>query len=269
MKNKLILILAIIIIAIVAVVFVTKIKTKETGNSLSRILNKNTFILGLDDSFPPMGYRDENNEIVGFDIDVAKEVCKRLGVQLVIQPISWNAKEQELNSYNIDCIWNGMSINEKRKEAMSLSDSYMTNRMIFVVKNESNIQKLEDLTGKNIGVQSGSSAEETLEASKVYSQANQIISYADNITAFMDMETNQTEAVFVDEVLANYYIASNNKNYRILDEALEEEQYAIGFRKQDTELCNKINEILKEMKTDGTLAKISTKWFGKDVTTIK
>ena len=269
MKNKLILILAIIIIAIVAVVFATKTKTKETGDSLSRILNKNTFILGLDDSFPPMGYRNENNEIVGFDIDVAKEVCKRLGVQLVIQPISWNAKEQELNSYNIDCIWNGMSINEKRKEVMSLSDSYMTNRMIFVVKNESNIQKLEDLTGKNIGVQSGSSAEETLEASKVYSQANQIISYADNITAFMDMETNQTEAVFVDEVLANYYIASNNKNYRILDEALDEEQYAIGFRKQDTELCNKVNEILKEMKTDGTLAKISTTWFGKDVTTIK
>lgn len=269
MKNKLILILAIIIIAIVAVVFATKTKTKETGDSLSRILNKNTFILGLDDSFPPMGYRNENNEIVGFDIDVAKEVCKRLGVQLVIQPISWNAKEQELNSYNIDCIWNGMSINEKRKEAMSLSDSYMTNRMIFVVKNESNIQKLEDLTGKNIGVQSGSSAEETLEASNVYSQANQIISYADNITAFMDMETNQTEAVFVDEVLANYYIASNNKNYRILDEALDEEQYAIGFRKQDTELCNKVNEILKEMKIDGTLAKISTTWFGKDVTTIK
>lgn len=269
MKNKLILILAIIIIAIVAVVFATKTKTKETGDSLSRILNKNTFILGLDDSFPPMGYRDENNEIVGFDIEVAKEVCKRLGVQLVIQPISWNAKEQELNSYNIDCIWNGMSINEKRKEVMSLSDSYMTNRMIFVVKNESNIQKLEDLTGKNIGVQSGSSAEETLEASKVYSQANQIISYADNITAFMDMETNQTEAVFVDEVLANYYIASNNKNYRILDEALDEEQYAIGFRKQDTELCNKVNEILKEMKIDGTLAKISTTWFGKDVTTIK
>lgn len=269
MKNKLILILAIIIIAIVAVIFATKTKTKETGDSLSRILNKNTFILGLDDSFPPMGYRNENNEIVGFDIDVAKEVCKRLGVQLVIQPISWNAKEQELNSYNIDCIWNGMSINEKRKEVMSLSDSYMTNRMIFVVKNESNIQKLEDLTGKNIGVQSGSSAEETLEASKVYSQANQIISYADNITAFMDMETNQTEAVFVDEVLANYYIASNNKNYRILDEALDEEQYAIGFRKQDTELCNKVNEILKEMKIDGTLAKISTTWFGKDVTTIK
>lgn len=269
MKNKWILILAIIIIAIVAVVFATKTKTKETGDSLSRILNKNTFILGLDDSFPPMGYRNENNEIVGFDIDVAKEVCKRLGVQLVIQPISWNAKEQELNSYNIDCIWNGMSINEKRKEVMSLSDSYMTNRMIFVVKNESNIQKLEDLTGKSIGVQSGSSAEETLEASKVYSQANQIISYADNITAFMDMETNQTEAVFVDEVLANYYIASNNKNYRILDEALDEEQYAIGFRKQDTELCNKVNEILKDMKIDGTLAKISTTWFGKDVTTIK
>ena len=269
MKNKLILILAIIIIASVAVIFATKTKTKETGDSLSRILNKNTFILGLDDSFPPMGFRNENNEIVGFDIDVAKEVCKRLNVELVIQPISWNAKEQELNSGNIDCIWNGMSITEERKQAMLLSDSYMKNRMVFITKQDSNLKTLEDLKNKKVGVQSGSSAEQILEESETYKTLNQTVAYADNITAFMDLETNQIDAVFVDEVLANYYIATNNKNYNQIEQALEEEQYAIGFRKQDNELCNKVNEILKEIKEDGTLEAISKKWFGKDVTTIK
>lgn len=108
-----------------------------------------------------------------------------------------------------------------------------------------------------------------MEESETYKTLNQTVAYADNITAFMDLETNQIDAVFVDEVLANYYIATNNKNYNQIEQALEEEQYAIGFRKQDNELCNKVNEILKEIKKDGTLENISKKWFGKDVTTIK
>lgn len=270
MKKKIIFITAIIIIAILGVF--TAIKTKRTNvkqNSLEKILAKGTFVLGLDDSFPPMGFRNENNEIIGFDIDVAKEVCKRLNVELIIQPISWNAKEQELNSGNIDCIWNGMSITEERKQAMLLSDSYMKNRMVFITKQDSNLKTLEDLKNKKIGVQSGSSAEQILEESEIYKTLNQIVAYSDNITAFMDLETNQIDAVFVDEVLANYYIATNNKNYKEIEQALEEEKYAIGFRKQDNELCSKVNEILKEIKQDGTLEKISKKWFGKDVTTIK
>lgn len=270
MKKKIIFITAIIIIAILGVF--TSSKTKRTNvkqNSLEKILAKGTFVLGLDDSFPPMGFRNENNEIIGFDIDVAKEVCKRLNVELIIQPISWNAKEQELNSGNIDCIWNGMSITEERKQAMLLSDSYMKNRMVFITKQDSNLKTLEDLKNKKIGVQSGSSAEQILEESEIYKTLNQIVAYSDNITAFMDLETNQIDAVFVDEVLANYYIATNNKNYKEIEQALEEEKYAIGFRKQDNELCSKVNEILKEIKQDGTLENISKKWFGKDVTTIK
>ena len=270
MKKKIIFITAITIIAMLGVL--TAIKMKKTNakqNSLEKITSKGTFILGLDDSFPPMGFRNENNEIVGFDIDVAKEVCKRLNVELVIQPISWNAKEQELNSGNIDCIWNGMSITEERKQAMLLSDSYMKNRMVFITKQDSNLKTLEDLKNKKVGVQSGSSAEQILEESETYKTLNQAVAYADNITAFMDLETNQIDAVFVDEVLANYYIATNNKNYNQIEQALEEEQYAIVFRKQDNELCNKVNEILKEIKKDGTLENISKKWFGKDVTTIK
>ena len=267
---KKIILVAIVIIAVIAGIFLIKNASKnEDQNSLERIIKKGTFVLGLDDSFPPMGFRNDNNEIVGFDIDVAKEVCNRLGVELVLQPISWTAKEQELNSYNIDCIWNGMSINEERKEKMTLSEAYLKNSMSFVVKEDSKISSLNDLKGKKIGVQSGSTAEEILKESEIYNDILEVVSYQENITAFMDLEINQIDSVFLDNVVANYYIAENNKPYIVLEEGLEDEEYAIGFRKQDTDLCNKVNEILKEMKKDGTLAKISTKWFGKDTTIIK
>lgn len=269
MKTKIFLALLIIIIVIAGILFAINSKTNEEGSSLQRILDKGTLVLGLDDSFPPMGFRNENNEIIGFDIDVAKEVSKRLGVELILQPISWTAKEQELNSYNIDCIWNGMSVNEERKQAMSLSIPYLENSMSFVTKTESSINKLEDLKGKKIGVQSGSTAEEILQKSEIYSDLAEVVSYTDNITAFMDLEINQIDCVFLDNVVANYYITSNNKPYKVLEEGLEKEEYAIGFRKQDTELCNKVNEILIEMKKDGSLAKISEKWFGEDITIIK
>jgi len=269
MKNKMLLGILIIILLLVGILITINVKENKQEDSLQRILDKGTLILGLDDSFPPMGFRNENNEIVGFDIDVAKEVAKRLNVKLKLQPISWTAKEQELNSYNIDCIWNGMSINEERKKAMSLSLPYLENNMSFVVKSDSNINGLNDLKGKTIGVQSGSTAEEILTESEVYTEIKEVISYTENITAFMDMEINQIDCVFLDNVVANYYITSNNKQYKILSEGLQDEEYAIGFRKQDEELCNRINEILLEMKEDGTLGSISAKWFGSDITIIK
>jgi len=269
MKTKIFLGVLIIAIVIAGILFAINSKTNEEGSSLQKILDKGTLVLGLDDSFPPMGFRNENNEIVGFDIDVAKEVSKRLGVELVLQPISWTAKEQELNSYNIDCIWNGMSVNEERKQAMSLSIPYLENSMSFVAKEDSSINTLEDLKGKKVGVQSGSTAEEILQESKICSELEELISYTDNITAFMDLEINQIDVVFLDNVVANYYITSNNKPYKVLEEGLAEEEYAIGFRKQDIELCDKVNEILLEMKEDGSLAEISTRWFGEDITIVK
>lgn len=136
MKNKILLGVLIIIVVITGIILFTNTKENKQKDSLERIMNKGTFVLGLDDSFPPMGFRNENNEIVGFDIDVAKEVSKRLGVELILQPISWTAKEQELNSYNIDCIWNGMSVNEEREKAMCLSLPYLKNTMSFVVKRQ-------------------------------------------------------------------------------------------------------------------------------------
>ncbi len=269
MNKKIVIAIIAIAIIIVGVFILIKTQPRKQVDSLQKVLTKKTFILGLDDSFPPMGFRNENNEIVGFDIDVAKEVCKRLNVELVIQPISWTAKEQELNSYNIDCIWNGMSINNDRKEAMCLSNPYLKNNMAFVVKKDSNINSINDLKGEKVGVQAGSTAEEILQDTEISKDLSKIIPYSENITAFMDMEINQTDAVFIDDVVANYYITSNNKDYKVLSDALGEEEYAIGFRKNDTELCEKVNDILTEMKKDGSLGEISTKWFGKDNTIIK
>lgn len=268
MKGKIVIFIVLVVIVLAGIIMAINLKQNKE-NSLDRILKKGNLILGLDDSFPPMGFRNEDNEIVGFDIDVAKEVCKRLNIELKIQPISWEAKEQELNSYNIDCIWNGMSITEERAKSMSLSNAYLKNNMTFVVKNKSGIINLDDLKGKTIGVQAGSSAEELLEKSEIYKDFKSVITYSENLTAFMDLEINQIDAVFLDDIVANYYIATNNKDYRVLEEGLEAEEYAIGFRKDDIELKDKINSTLIEMKKDGTLANISTKWFGKDITIIE
>ena len=242
-------------------------KTGE-DTSLQKVLDAKQLILGLDASFPPMGFTDENNEIVGFDIDVAQEVCNRMGVELVKRPINWDTKEQDLNVGTIDCIWNGMSINASRQEAMNLSDAYMKNEMIFVVPAGSSVKSMDDLSGKTIGVQSGSSAQEILEGWDKYSEIT-ATPLEDNVEALRQMELGFSDAVFLDSVVANYLITSNNKDYVVLDGNLEAEEYAIGFRKGDQALRDKVQETLSAMKADGSLGEISTKWFGSDVTTVK
>lgn len=236
--------------------------------SLQKVLDSGEFVLGLDASFPPMGFTDEDNNIIGFDIDVAQEVCDRMGVALVTQPIIWDAKEQDLNAGRIDCIWNGMSVNPSREEAMNLSDPYMENEMIFVVPADSDIQGIADLEGKTVGVQLGSTAQDILEGADFYDTI-----YAtpleDNVEALRQLELGFSDAVFMDSVVANYLIASNGKDFVILDEGLEKEEYAIGFRKDDQALRDEVQKTLSEMKADGKLGEIATKWFGSDVTTVK
>lgn len=239
-----------------------------SDDSLQKILDAKKLVLGLDASFPPMGFTDSANEIVGFDIDVAQEVCNRLGIELVKQPINWDAKEEDLNLGKIDCIWNGMSINPARAEAMNLSEPYMKNEMIFVVPGSSDIKSMDDLKGKTVGVQTGSSAQEILEAADLFSEITET-PLEDNITLLNQMELGFSDAVFLDSVVANYLITENNKDYVILPGNLEAEEYAIGFRKNDQSLRDKIQETLSAMKADGKLGEISTKWFGSDITTVK
>lgn len=244
---------------------------ESADESLQKILANGKLILGLDATFEPMGYTNESDEIVGFDIDVAEEVCARMGVELVKQPIDWDTKEQDLAVGRIDCIWNGMSINPSRAEQMNLSDPYMKNAMVFVVPASSEVASMGELTGKNIAVQNGSSAQEILEASELCTSETPVTvtAMATNVEALQQLELGLVDAVFLDSVVANYQITSAGKDYKVLPDGLEEEEYAIGFRKEDQALRDEVQRILCEMKADGKLGEISTKWFGSDITTVE
>jgi len=239
-------------------------------DSLTKVQTAGTFILGLDSAFPPMGFVDENNEIVGFDIDLAREVCKRMGVELKLQPIDWSSNILELNSGNIDCIWNGFSISEERKAEVNFTDAYMQNRQVVIVRSDSNINSLADMAGKTLCLQAGSSAADALSANAEFKASlKQVVELTDNVTAFMELEGKTSDAILMDEIVAAYYITQNKKDYKILDESLADEQYGVGFRLNDNSLRDEVNNQLKAMAADGTLAKISNTWFGKDVTVIK
>ncbi len=237
--------------------------------SLKKVQDAGKLILGLDATFKPMGFTNENDEMVGFDIDVAEEVCKRMGVELELYSVNWETKEQDLNAGTIDCIWNGLSVSEERKQVMLMSEPYMNNEMVFVVNGSSDITALSDLKDAKIGVQNGSTALEILNASEVVATNGATpVELSTNVEALNQLELNMVDAVFLDSVVANYEIVSTGKDYKVLEEGLSSEEYAIGFRKGDQALCDKVTATLKEMVADGTLAKISTEWFGSDVTTI-
>ncbi len=246
---------------------------EDKDTSLEYIENNGKLILGLDDSFPPMGFRDDANNIVGFDIDLAQAVCEKLGVELVIQPIKWIAKEQELQTMNIDCIWNGFSVTPEREENLTMSIPYMENSIAMVVVNGSDIKNKADMAGKRLAVQGGSSAEEALNAdeNKDFRESLGEVngSFKDYVTALVDLETGNSDAVLMDSVVANYMINEAGKDFIILDDSLVAEEYAVGFRKGEQALADAVNNALRDLKADGTVGEIAEKWFGSDITIIK
>jgi polar amino acid transport system substrate-binding protein len=216
-----------------------------------------------------MGFRDENNEIVGYDIDLAKEAAKRLGVQLVTQPIDWNAKEQELNTGKIDCIWNGFTITDERAKAMAFTKPYLKNAQVVVVKKGSGYASLASLKGKKVGLQAGSSAADALEAAKDFrASLKQVVEFKDNLTALMDLESKGVDAVVMDLIVANDNIKRSGKGFAVLPESLAPENYGVGFRKGDLALRDAVQATLEAMAKDGTIAKITTKWFGSDISVV-
>lgn len=237
--------------------------------SWDKVVEKGEFILGLDASFPPMGFKDDNQNIVGYDIDLAKEVASRLGIKLKLQPINWDTKEQELNTGNIDCIWNGFTITEDRKANILFSDAYMNNQQVLVVNADSSDKTLADLKGKTVSLQAGSSAADAVNSKPDFKDSlKKVVQLKDNDMCLLDLKTGNTDAVVMDEIVARYKIQNNGEKFRVLDESLTSEEYGIGFRINDTALMTKINDTLKEMAKDGAIAKISDQWFGKDISTI-
>ncbi len=223
-------------------------------------------VIGLDDHFPPMGFRDEKNEIVGFDIDLAREAGKRLGVEVTFKPIDWSAKEAELNGKRIDVLWNGLTITEERKANILFTKPYLENRQIIVVPEKSAINTKAELKDKVVGVQDGSSAVDAVNRDAETAKGlKELKKFSDNVTALMDLSAGRLDAIVVDEIVGRYYVAKKPGEYRVLEENFGTEDFGVGVRKDDTELMGKIDKALDDMKADGTAATISTKWFGKDI----
>lgn len=227
-------------------------------------------VIGLDDNFAPMGYRNEKNELVGMDIDLAREACKRLNIEVEFKPIDWGAKEAELKSKRIDAIWNCFSLNEERAKTYGMSEPYINNAQLVVVPAGSDIKTIADLKGKIVAVQDDSTGADLLEKEKNQSlkaSFKDYRKYPDFAAIYMELDNKRVDAAIVDAVLARgYYQKLKPGQYVILDESLGDEVVSVAFRKDDNELRERINKTLAEMKKDGTCKKISEKWMGADIT---
>ena len=232
-------------------------------------LEKDKLVLGFDDTFVPMGYKDQSGEYTGFDIELAREISKKLNKEIVFQPIDWTMKETELKNGNIDFIWNGYSITEERKEKVAFSTPYLNNRQVIITLSDSDINTKADLEDKIVGAQSQSSAVDAIEADgDIIStfKNGEVITFDTNNEALMDLEAGRLDAVVADEILAKYYINQRGADkYKVLEEDFGKEAYAVGMRKDDTELLEAFNKAFKELVEEGKAGEISKKWFGDDI----
>jgi polar amino acid transport system substrate-binding protein len=221
---------------------------------------KGEIVVGLDDTFVPMGFRNDKGEIVGFDVDLAKEIFSRIGITPKFQAIDWSLKETELNNGNIDVIFNGYTITDARKEKVNFSDPYLDNRQIIITLATSDINTKADLAGKVVSVQKESSAYDAVTSDGdivANLKDGQLITFDSNLELFLDLEAGRSDAIVLDEVLAKYVLLTKNADeYRILEDNFGNESYGIGFRKADTTLRDKVNEALKAIIADGTFDEI-------------
>lgn len=230
-------------------------------------LDMPVIIMGLDDTFAPMGFRDENNELVGFDIDLANATSEILDIPIEFQPIDWTTKETELKNGNIDVIWNGYSVSNIRKEMVNFTDEYMVNRQVVVTLFDSEIDNLADLEGKTVAVQAESSAVSAVASvPEIASVIGEVVEFSSNNECLLDLEAGRTDAVVADEILIRYYISKKGEaRYKILEENFGVETYAVGVRKEDTALLNSLNTALDTIKVNGVGEEISEKWFGENI----
>ncbi len=239
----------------------TENATEESGAASADKEGGKTFTVGFDAEFPPYGYMDENGNYTGFDLELAAEVCTRNGWEFVAQPIDWDAKDMELSSGSIDCIWNGFTM-QGREDAYTWSVPYVDNSQVFVVPADAGISTQADLAGKVVGVQKDSSALAALEtdAAALAITFADLQRYGDYNLAFMDLEQGAIDALAIDIGVANYQISSRGDGFVILEEKLASEQYGIGFKLGNDELKNQVEATLLEMAEDGTFMEIAEKY---------
>lgn len=230
---------------------------------------KDKVIIGLDDDFAPMGFHDAQNKLVGFDVDLARETAKRMGVEFIFKPIEWDKKKEALLSGSVDLIWNGLDITEERKEYMIFTKPYMDDRQIFLVRknNESNIRSEGDLDGKVVGTQAGSTAEtyflQNTALKNHFKDFKTYVKFSDLLNA---LKSNVIDVIVCDEMIARYEINANPNQYEIINvQTGFVTEMAIGFRKEDVQLRDKVQAAFDDMVKDGTAKEISEKWFQADL----
>lgn len=255
MKKLLAVLLAVALVATMTACGSDKKKTKEASKK---------FVVGFDAEYPPYGYKDkESGEYVGFDLELAEEVCKMEGWELVKTPINWDSKDAELNSGSIDCIWNGFTING-REDDYTWSDPYINNTQVVVVSEKSGIKTFSDLKNKVVGVQAASAAEGLFDKGesqeKLGKTFKKLSPFADYNTAFTELKSGSIDALAIDVGVANYQLEERGEGFVILEEVLNSEQYGIGFKKGNTELMEKVNADLKELNENGTVEKLAKKY---------
>lgn len=252
------------------IITILAISSMQSIICLAEKNSDNMFIVGFDAEFPPYGYKDDYGEYVGFDLDLAQEVCNRNGWTLKKQPIEWNSKDMELNSGSIDCIWNGFTMNG-RENNYTWSTPYVDNSQVVIVNKNSGIKTLNDLTNKIVVVQADSSAlatltgedatEENLELASTFADLQQVSDYN---SAFMNLEVGAVDAICMDIGVAKYEIKSRGDKFIMLNEHLSSEEYGIGFKLGNTQLRDEVQNALLEMLSDGTFEEIATNWGLED-----
>ncbi|GEP19422.1 amino acid ABC transporter substrate-binding protein [Pediococcus argentinicus] len=258
---------------LIAILLITtgcaRVGAKQTNqDSWNRISKSKHVVIGIDDSFVPMDFREKNGTLVGYDVDLARAVFKQAGVKVDFQTIDWSMNATELRNQTIDLIWNGFTITPERKETMLFSQPYLKNEQILVTKTKSNIKSTKDMSGKTLGAQSGSSGSQDIARFPNVLQ-NRIkgkspILYDSFNNAFIDLNANRIQGLLIDSVYAKYYIShqKNPSDYRIIQSGLPDEEFAIGMRKRDRKLNDYINSQLDRLQKNGTITKLNQKWFG-------
>lgn len=240
---------------------------QQTQQENEATLNYDKIVVGLDDTFAPLGFRDEEGNLSGVDVELIEATGEIMGIPFELQPIDWAMKETELANKNIDMIWNGYTITDERKEKVAFSQPYLKNRQVVVTMADSDINTLADLTDKTVAAQAESSAIDAINSKPEIAQTFKSLGeFETNDQCLMDLEAGRTDAVVADEVIIRYYVSKKGEEkYKILEEDFGKEEYGIGVRKEDTQLLEALNVALDTLKENGTTKEISEKWFGSDI----
>ena len=265
--------LALVGVAVMSLAGCTQLASNPKVDNWDKYQQQKSITVGFDNTFVPMGFEEKNGNYAGFDIELAKYVSKKLGITVHFQPIDWDMKETELQNGTIDAIWNGYSATDERREKVAFTVPYMQNTQILVVKKTSGIHSVEDMAGKVLGAQNGSSGmldfEEHPEVLKNRVKGGDADQYQSVNEAIIDLKNDRIDALLIDRVYADYYLTTEGiaDEYDTIPSGFESESFAVGVRPADKKLLEALNHAFKELYQEGIFQQISQKWFGEDVAT--